>query len=166
MGLLLWRFYLITLADDTSCEVEFSITDHSGNANILKCRNTAPTRDNFVVPWTSFGRTNTSTPASPPLKRGNIYTVLPSLRASLGSPESSTESRGLEGVQNNKKLPPMREEVIYFLRFLNSSDVRPTSEIIFFSTPGDISRPGCFGTGKMIPSFIKITCDHFCLSIT
>jgi hypothetical protein len=59
MGLLLWRFYLITLADDTSCEVEFSITDHSGNANILKCRNTAPTRDNFVVPWTSFGRTNT-----------------------------------------------------------------------------------------------------------
>jgi hypothetical protein len=68
--------------------------------------------------------------------------------------------------KTNKKLPPVREGVIYFLRFLNSSGVRPTSEIIFFSTPGDISRPGCFGTGKIIPSFIKITCDHFYLSIT
>ena len=91
-----------------------------------------------------------------------------SLRARLSSPGSNTDvaSRGLGEVQNNKKLPPVRKGVIYFLRFLNSSDVRPTSEIIFFSTPGDISRPGYFGTGKMIPSFIKITCDHFCLSIT
>jgi hypothetical protein len=36
-----------------------------------------------VAPWTSFGRTNTSTPASPPLKRGMIqhspYSYLASL---------------------------------------------------------------------------------------
>ena len=45
MGLLLWRFYLITLADDTSYEVEFSIADHSGNANIL---------DSCIWNWASY----------------------------------------------------------------------------------------------------------------
>ena len=74
---------------EASEEVNTSIADDGGNANILK----SPTRNLCVAPWTSFGRTNTSTPASPPLKRGMIQTPPTRPRFPLNEGDTKTSPK-------------------------------------------------------------------------